>query len=219
MKQLILAAAAAIAVAGCHSAPQTPSNANGESAQTTSARSSPSGTSFGGYPDQVSWGKHLVQMSGCGDCHTPKVMSPMGPVPDTTMYLAGHPSQIPPPRINRAEIEKQGLMLTNDLTVWIGPWGISYAANLTPDETGIGGWTEAQFIRAIREGKWKGMENSRSLLPPMSFVAASLNQVANDEELKAIFAYLKTIKPVHNLVPGPEAPLHQAQHAHSAAQF
>ncbi|MCB9297006.1 MAG: hypothetical protein H6559_28375 [Lewinellaceae bacterium] len=45
------------------------------------------------------------------------------------------------------------------------PWGVSYAANLTSDDTGIYLWTEAQFFRAIREGKYKGLEGSRPLLP------------------------------------------------------
>lgn len=74
------------------------------------------------------------------------------------------------------------------MTAWTGPWGISYSANLTPDETGTGNWTEEQFIRAIREGKSKGLQNGRSLLPPMPWQTL---RIMKDEELKAIFAYLK----------------------------
>ncbi|MCL6524764.1 MAG: c-type cytochrome [Thermoflavifilum sp.] len=184
-------------IAACHS-PQT---------QQPISSSPPA---YGGYPNQVAWGKHLVAIGGCADCHTPKVMTAMGPIPDSTMYLAGHPAQVPPPKITRSEIEKNGLMVTNDLSVWIGPWGISYAANLTPDETGLKGWSEAQFITAIRKGKWKGLENSRPLLPPMSFVAAGMNENFNDDELKAIFAYLQTIKPIHNLVPASFPPVSPA---------
>ena len=160
---------------------------------------------YGGFKSQVEWGRHLVLIGGCNDCHTPKKMTAMGPVPDTSMMLAGHPSNIPPPVVNRSEMEKQGLAVTNDLTVWIGPWGISYAANLTPDETGIGNWTQAQFFKAIREGKFMGMDGTRPLLPPMSFIAEGVRVMSNDE-LAAVFAYLKSVKPVHNLVPQPEPP-------------
>lgn len=159
---------------------------------------------YGGYSNQIDYGRHLVDIIGCNDCHTPKKMTPQGPVPDTTLLLSGHPASVPPPGIDPKEIESKGLAATNDMTAWIGPWGISYAANLTPDETGIGNWSEAQFIRALREGKSKGLENGRPLLPPMPWQDFSLMK---DEELKAIFAYLKTVKPIDNVVPAPVAPV------------
>ena len=159
---------------------------------------------FGGFSNQVEWGEHLVTISGCGDCHTPKKMTPEGPVPDTSLLLSGHPSDVPAPDFNREEIESKGFVVTNDLTTWIGPWGISFAANLTPDETGIGSWSEEQFIRSIREGKFKGLENSRQLLPPMPW--QELGRMS-DGELKAVFAYLKSIKPIHNVVPPPLPPV------------
>lgn len=158
----------------------------------------------GGYPDQVAYGHHLVEVIGCNDCHTPKKMTQMGPVPDTTLMLSGHPASVPPPNVNRNEMESKGLAVTGDLTAWVGPWGISYAANLTPDETGIGSWSEGQFIRAIREGKSKGLENGRQLLPPMPWQSFALMK---DEELKAIFAYLKSIKAISNVVPPPAPPV------------
>jgi hypothetical protein len=87
-----------------------------------------------------------------------------------------------------------------DLTSCVGPWGISFAGNLTSDETGIGNWTEENFLRAIKKGKYKGLENSRPLLPPMPwFVYKNMS----DEDLKSIFAYLKTVKAVENVVPIP----------------
>jgi hypothetical protein len=53
-----------------------------------------------------------------------------------------------------------------DLTAWSGPWGVSYAINLTPDQdTGIGIWTEEMFIKAIRSGKHMGEASSRPILP------------------------------------------------------
>jgi hypothetical protein len=88
------------------------------------------------------------------------------------------------------------------MTAAAGPWGVSYAANITPDDTGMGAWTEAQFIKAIREGKSKGMEGTRPILPPMPW---PLYRSMTDDDLKAVYAYLKTIKPIKNVVPAPKA--------------
>jgi len=154
----------------------------------------------------VERGKYLTLVGGCNDCHTPKKMTAMGPVPDTSLLLSGHPAAMPLFAVNRKEMEGKGLAVTNDMTAWVGPWGVSYSANLTPDSTGIGTWNKAQFIRAIREGKWKGLEDSRQLLPPMPW--QELGAMSN-EELSAIFAYLKSIKPVHNVVPEPMPPISQ----------
>ena len=89
-------------------------------------------------------------------------------------------------------------MFGSDFTSTLGPWGISFAANITSDATGIGNWKEEQFIKAIREGKSKGLEGNRSLLPPMPwFVYRNFSDV----DLSAIFAYLKSTKPVKNIVP------------------
>jgi hypothetical protein len=161
-------------------------------------------TKYGGFPNQVAYGHHLVEVIGCNDCHTPKKMTSQGPVPDNASLLCGHLSSGPKPDIDHKEIESKGLAVTNDMTVWVGPWGTSYAANLTPDETGIGNWTEAQFIRSLREGKSKGLEGSRTLLPPMPWQNFALMK---DDEIKAIFAYLKSIEPIHNLVPPPAPPV------------
>ena len=105
---------------------------------------------FGGYETQVKWGEHLVTIAGCNDCHTPKKMTPMGPADDSTLFLSGHPEKLPAPDVDRKQMESKGLVVTADFTAWIGPWGISYSANLTPDETGTGNWTEDQFLYAIR---------------------------------------------------------------------
>ena len=114
-------------------------------------------TNNNGYASQVQWGAHLVSISGCNDCHTPKKMGPKGPENNMDLELSGHPSQSPEPKVDRQEIESKGLGVTGGLTEWIGPWGISYAANITSDSTGIGGWKEDQFIFAMRNGKWKGL--------------------------------------------------------------
>lgn len=158
---------------------------------------------FGGYASQEKWGEHLLAIGGCHDCHTPKKFGPNGMEPDMTKALAGHLTDAPVPDVNKAEMAKKGLAVTNDLTVWVGPWGVSYAANLTPDSTGILGWKEEQFIYALRKGIFKGLPGSRPLLPPMPW--QSIGQMT-DDELKALFAYLKTVTPIRNVVPQAEPP-------------
>lgn len=154
--------------------------------------------------EQLKLGEHLVITSGCHDCHTPKKMTDKGPVLDYARALSGHPANMPPPDVNRKEMEQKGLIVTNTLTAWVGPWGISYAANLTSDATGIGNWTEKQFFTAIRKGKYKGLENNRNLLPPMPW---DMYMNMTDKELSAIFAYLKSTKPINNVVPAPDPPV------------
>jgi hypothetical protein len=156
-----------------------------------------------GYETQALWGEYLVATAGCTDCHTPKKMTPMGPVDDSTLFLSGHPEKMPAPDVNRKEMESKGLIVTQTFTAWVGPWGISYAANLTPDETGIGNWTEEQFIYAIQNSTTKGLPGARPMLPPMALMPFKLMKV---EELKAIFAYLRTIKPIKNISVQPTPP-------------
>ncbi len=158
---------------------------------------------FAGFESQVKWGEHLVTVSACHDCHTPKKMTDQGPDIDSSLLLSGHPSQLDAPDVNRQELESKGVIATSDLTSWVGSWGISYTANLTSDATGIGNWKEEQFIYAIREGKMKGLAGSRPMLPPMPW---QMYRNMTDDELKAIFAYLKTTKPIHNIVPQPTPP-------------
>lgn len=147
-------------------------------------------------------GKYLVNTSGCHDCHSPKIMTPNGPEPDPERLLSGHPSSSPIPEVNISAV-KEWILFNHDLTAIVGPWGASFAANLTSDETGTGNWTEEQFFTAIRKGKYKGLEGSRDLLPPMPW---QVYRNMTDNDLRAIFAYLKTTKPVRNVVPAPIAP-------------
>ena len=153
---------------------------------------------YGGFPSQVKWGEHLVIIGGCNDCHTPKKMGPNGPENDMSLMLSGHPVQQPPPAFDLKEAAKKGLILTQSFTAWMGPWGITYAVNLTPDTTGIGTWKEEQFVKALKEKKWMGLDNTRPLMPPMSMMPAT--EMTTDE-MEAIFAYLKTIPPIKNLAP------------------
>ena len=158
---------------------------------------------YGGFETQVKYGEHLVTVCGCNDCHTPKKMGPHGMELDSSRMLSGHPSLMPCPDVNRKEMEGKGVICTNDLTAWTGPWGTSYTANLTPDATGLANWDETTFMTAIKLGKYKGMESSRYLLPPMPW---PMYKNMTDNELKAIFAYLKSIPAVKNIVPAPVSP-------------
>jgi hypothetical protein len=158
---------------------------------------------YNGYKNQIEWGEHLVTIGACNDCHTPKKMTAQGPVLDSALWLSGHPAAMPYPDVDRIEMENKGLAVTQTLTAWVGPWGVSFAANLTSDATGIGNWQEENFFIAIREGKFKGIRSARSLLPPMPW---DMYMHFTDDELKAIFAYLKSTKPVNNVVPSPLPP-------------
>ena len=154
--------------------------------------------------DSIKRGNYLVNIMDCNVCHSPKIMSDQGPIIDESRMLSGHPADAQLPEINPNEITPdKWVMTTQDLTVWVGLWGVSFTANLTSDETGIGTWSLDQFKRAIREGKFKGMENGRTLLPPMPWQTYSY---LTDEDVKAIYDYLKSIPPIRNIVPAPIPP-------------
>jgi hypothetical protein len=148
---------------------------------------------------QVDRGAYLVNMIGCNDCHTPLKMGAHGPEPDLERFLSGHPEQMG--ALPAAEPRGPWLWAgagTN--TAFSGPWGVSYAANLTPDQnTGLGIWDEQLFLKAIRTGRHMGV--SRPILPPMPWPAF---RNASDEDLKAIYAFLRSIKPIVNHVPAAE---------------
>ena len=152
----------------------------------------------GGFESQVKWGEYLVTICGCNDCHTPKKMGPNGPEDDHSLMLSGHPAQMPAPDFDREEAAKKGLVVTQTFTAWTGPWGTTYAPNLTSDSTGIGSWKEEQFVKALRELKWMGIEGTRPIMPPMEFMPVTK---MGDDELKAIFAYLKSTPAVKNIPP------------------
>lgn len=149
--------------------------------------------------ERVKRGEYLVSASGCHDCHTPHKMGPDGPEPDMSRALSGHQAgqQLPPPPSPNGPWI---MSATGSFTAWAGPWGISYTQNITPDpETGIGNYTEEQFVMTIREGRKQG--RGRALLPPMPWPVI---RNFSDEDLKSIYAYLRTVKPIRNKVPDPE---------------
>jgi len=154
--------------------------------------------------EQIKRGEYLVNYGGCHDCHTPKLYTPQGPQPDISRALSGHPENMKLPDLPQGIFgpDKWGAVTNNDLTAWYGPWGVSFAANLTPDKkTGIGSWTEGLFIKTMRTGKHFGV--GREILPPMPWFSLA---ALTDRDLKAIFLYLKSIKPIENQVPLPVPP-------------
>ena len=155
--------------------------------------------------EMIARGKYLVTSGGCHDCHSPKVFGPQGPKIDETKILSGHPAEMKLAEFDPAILEPgKYVLFTQDVTAAIGPWGASFAANLTPDnETGIGTWQPEMFINALRTGKHLGA--GRPILPPMPWEMVGK---LTDEDLLAVFTYLKSIPPIKNKVPDPK-PLDQ----------
>jgi mono/diheme cytochrome c family protein len=110
-------------------------------------------------------GTYLMRsIVACGNCHTPK--GPQGDVPG--MELAG------------------GVAFQEDVFTAV-------SSNITPDaETGIGKWTDAQIIAAIREGK---RPDGTIIGPPMPI---ALYRSMADDDVNAIVAYLRSVKPIAN---------------------
>lgn len=118
----------------------------------------------------VARGDYLVNaVAACSNCHSPRN-------PDGSFM--------------------EGMDFAGGLDFDLGPLGTVYARNLTPDpDTGIGSWSDAEIIRAIREGKTKEGEQ---LMPPMPYML--FNNMSDDDVL-AMVAYLRSLKPVRNEVP------------------
>ncbi len=142
----------------------------------------------------IARGKYLVTVQDCNGCHTP--FTDKGE-PDMTKSLSGHPQSLPAITAGPKLPAGWGTAINATNTAWAGPWGVSFTSNITSDRaTGIGAWTEQQFINAIRQGKKSG--NGRAMLPPMPW---RMYGQLTDDDLKAIFAYLKTVPAIQNRVP------------------
>jgi hypothetical protein len=145
--------------------------------------------------DPVERGKYLVTIMACADCHTPR--NERGEML-THLAFSGHPENAPLPVWDPSMLEK-GIVATTapTLTAFAGPFGTSVAPNLTPDmETGMGVLDAEGFIRAWRTGRhWK---YPRTILPPMP---APFYKDMDEADIRAIFAYLRTVPPVRNRTP------------------
>jgi mono/diheme cytochrome c family protein len=193
----IVAAGAALFLAGCH---WTDASADTPHATRSQAFAVPAP---GSYPaEMVERGAYLVTIGGCNDCHTPFKMGEHGPEPDLSRMLQGHPEEVV---VTSAPAMEPGPFIwagSHTNTAFAGPWGVSFARNLTPDvNTGIGSWDETIFMNTIRNGRHWGV--ARPILPPMPwFNYAKMT----DEDLRAVFAYLRSIPPIHNRIPEPLPP-------------
>ena len=114
-------------------------------------------------------GAYLVKtIAGCGNCHTPKDAA--GHAIAAQELSGGFEFDIPPAHV-------------------VGP-------NITPDpETGIGRWTEAQIVTALRDGK---RPDGSIIGPPMPI---DFYRQLSDQDAAAIAAYLKSVKPIRHAVP------------------
>ncbi len=105
-------------------------------------------------------GEYLAKAAGCLECHTEETKDPKAAVP----YAGGHALKT--------------------------PFGTFYGPNITPhNETGIGKWTEAEFINALRNGKRPDGANYFPAFPYPSFTAMT------DADMRDLFAYLKSLPP------------------------
>ncbi|MFN7950698.1 MAG: diheme cytochrome c-553 [bacterium] len=150
----------------------------------------------------VARGAYLAKIMACNDCHTPWKMGAAGPEPDMSRMLSGHPQDLAMPAAPAVGAGPWGWAGAATNTAFAGPWGVSFTANLTPDaETGLGKWTAETFIQAIRSGRHEGQ--GRPILPPMPYPQY---RNASDDDLRALFAFLRSIPPVRNRVPQPIDP-------------
>ncbi|HWR33688.1 MAG TPA: cytochrome c [Chitinophagaceae bacterium] len=121
--------------------------------------------------DKVKYGQYLITVAACGDCHTPR--GPQGP--DFSKMFAG------------------GMLFEN-------PFFKVAVSNITPDSaTGIGAWTEEQFVNKFKDNASDETVNTNpgrnnSIMPWYMYGKM------NDEDLKALYAYLQTVKPVTNKI-------------------
>jgi mono/diheme cytochrome c family protein len=154
----------------------------------------------------VKRGEYMVTIGGCNDCHTPMKMGPKGPEPDMSRMLSGHPESLPLEKDPMVDTAWSGMSVDPTATAFHGGWGTSYSMNLTPDTlTGIGNWTEEMFIKTIRTGKHWGV--GRPIMPPMPWFNYAK---FTDDDIKSVYAYLRTIPPVKNHPPAyrpPSAPM------------
>lgn len=153
--------------------------------------------------DSIKRGEYIVKTIGCADCHSPKRMGERGPEENEELALSGHPAGDTLPPLSQEALQNGWMLFSGDLTAAVGPWGVSYAANITSDDTGIGNWSMKQFKTAMREGKLKGDQGGRMLLPPMPWQNFAK---LDDEDLESMFKYLQSTNPVQNNVPPPIPP-------------
>jgi len=135
---------------------------------------------------QVERGKYLVELLGCGSCHTDGALEG---VPNFNRSLAG--SAI-------------GIAYSSPLGTE-NP-GVIYPPNITPDkETGIGLWSDQEIDRAIRMGLGRHAGRRIAVMPWQGYTKMT------NADVTAIVGYLRSIDPVEHQVPDEVAPGQEAK--------
>ena len=144
--------------------------------------------------DPVKRGRYLMVMARCDTCHTP---SDRWGRPVPSLYLAGG---APFPCL---DLSKPG---------WPAlPTGRVHSGNLTPDlETGLGGWTQDAFVAMF--ASWRGKNGAARALAVAngdfnSFMPWLEYADMRDEDLRAVYVYLRSLAPVKHAVVKFEAPV------------
>ena len=149
-----------------------------ESARVVDAPKPQPGRFYPGDRDAIDRGAYLVQLLGCGACHTNGALDG---VPDMNKALAGSTT---------------GIAYSSPLTDKHP--GVVFPPNITPDEeTGIGLWTDTEIANAIRAGTSRHGSRRLVTMPWQGYARI------NDDDIAAIIAYLRSIEPISNDVPGP----------------
>jgi mono/diheme cytochrome c family protein len=120
--------------------------------------------------DTVKYGEYIVTMADCGNCHTP--------------FVKGQPDM--------------GRLFAGGNTFHVSNFVVN-SANITPDSTGLAAWTEERFMNKFtvyrEEAGYNFDPGKQNTVMPLSDYAGMI-----DSDLKAIYAFLRTVKPVNNKV-------------------
>ena len=155
----------------------------------------------GGRAAQVERGQYLVTVGGCNDCHTPWKMGPERARARRDAHALGAPAG---PRHRPAGVGRGAVGMTAAATntAWSGAWGVSFTANLTPDDE--------HRHRRLDRGHLHQDHADRPPLGPVTAdpAADAVVQLRQDDRRgpRAIFAYLQSIPPIQNRVPEPLPP-------------
>ena len=122
----------------------------------------------------VKRGEYLATIMDCTGCHTPGALAGK---PDMGRHLGG-----------------------SDIGFELPGLGVFYPPNLTPDETGLGGWSETDILKAVRTG---ARPDGRVLAPVMPYHSYAR---LTDADGRALAAFLKSLKPVRHRAPEPRGP-------------
>jgi mono/diheme cytochrome c family protein len=139
--------------------------------------------------DLVAHGKYIATIAGCTSCHTPLQAEYQNP---QTLTL----EQIQTLAFNETQATDQAKLLAGGRAFDLGPAGVVFTRNITPDiETGIGAWTDDQIKIAIKTG----IDNEGKLLFPV--MPYHVYNGMADTDLESVIAYLHSVNAVKNQVP------------------